>query len=119
VFEAFAERMLVLSLRPGQSMILDTRKRHESATANALIYRVSQAVAQLTHGALTIRSVGCWLLTDRGRQNVHLAAVLGDGATGDADPVIQEAVTDLGVAERGPRGALVADDLLNHVFDAE
>ncbi len=55
VFEAFVVRMLVLSLRPGQSMIPDTRKRHESATANALISRLPQAVTQLTHGALTIR----------------------------------------------------------------
>jgi hypothetical protein len=53
VFEAFVERLLVLSLRPGQSMILDTRKRRESATANALISRLPHAVTQLTHGALT------------------------------------------------------------------
>jgi hypothetical protein len=63
--------------------------------------------------------VGCWLLTDRGRQNVHLAAVLGDGAAGDADPVIEETVTDLGVAEGSPRCALIADDLLDHVLDTE
>jgi hypothetical protein len=55
VFEAFVERMLVLSLRPGQSMILDTRKRRESATANALISPLPHAVTQLTHGARTIR----------------------------------------------------------------
>ena len=40
VFEAFVQCLLVLSLRPGQSMILDTRKRRESATANALISRL-------------------------------------------------------------------------------
>jgi hypothetical protein len=55
VFEAFVERLLVLSRRPGQSMILDTRKRRESATANALIGRLPHAVTRLTHGALTIR----------------------------------------------------------------
>ena len=55
VFEAFVERLFVLSLQPGQSMILDTRKRRESATANALISRLPHAVTQLTHGALTIR----------------------------------------------------------------
>jgi hypothetical protein len=37
VFEAVVERFLVLSLRPGRSMILDIRKRRESATANALV----------------------------------------------------------------------------------
>ena len=55
VFEAFVELVLVLTLRPGQSMILDTRKRHESATANALISRLPHAVTQLTKGALSIR----------------------------------------------------------------
>jgi hypothetical protein len=55
VFEAFVERLLVLSLRPGQSMILETRKRRESATANALISWLPHAVTQLTHGARTIR----------------------------------------------------------------
>jgi hypothetical protein len=58
------------------------------------------------------------LLTDRGRQDVHLAAVLGDSAASDADTVIEEAIADLGVAEGGASGALVADDLLNYVFDA-
>ena len=55
VFEAFVERMLVLGLRPGQSMILDTRKRHESARANAVICWLAHAVTQLTRGAGTIR----------------------------------------------------------------
>jgi hypothetical protein len=55
VFEAFLERSLVLSLRPGQSMILDTRNRRKSAAANALISRLPHAVTQLTHGALTGR----------------------------------------------------------------
>jgi hypothetical protein len=55
LFEAFVERLLVLSLRPGQSLILDTRKRRESATANALISRLPHAVTQLTQGALSIR----------------------------------------------------------------
>jgi len=57
VFEAFVERVLVLSLRPGQSMILDTRKRHESARANAFIRRLPHAVTQLTLGAPTIREL--------------------------------------------------------------
>jgi hypothetical protein len=55
MFEAFVERLLVLRLRPGQSMILDTRKRRESATANAVISRLPLAVTQLTRSALSIR----------------------------------------------------------------
>ena len=55
MFEAFVKSLLVLSLRPGQSMILDICKRRESATANALISRLPHAVTLLTHGALIIR----------------------------------------------------------------
>jgi len=58
-------------------------------------------------------------LANRRRQDVHLAAVLGDGAAGDADAMIEEAVADLGVAESGAGGALIADDLLDHVLDAQ
>jgi hypothetical protein len=55
VFEASVKSLLVLSLRPGQSMTLDTCKRRESVTANVLISRLPHAVTLLTHGALIIR----------------------------------------------------------------
>ena len=37
VFEAFVERVLVPTLRPGQSIVLDNLSVHKSATAKALI----------------------------------------------------------------------------------
>src|SRR5215212_2775067 len=58
-------------------------------------------------------------LADRRRQDVHLAAVLGHGAASDADAVVEKAVADLSVAKRAAGGALIADDLLDHVFDAQ
>ena len=50
---------------------------------------------------------------------MHLAAVLGHSPAGDANPVIEKPIADLRIAKRVAGGALIADDLLNDVFDAE
>ena len=64
VFEAFVERLLVLSLRSGQSMILDTRKRRKSAAANALISQLPPC-SDAAHARRSNRPLS-WLLAPNG-----------------------------------------------------
>ena len=76
------------------------------------------AVLPAKHALAATADDSCQL-TDRRGQDMHLAAVLGHGPAGDANPVIEEPIAYLRIAQCVAGGALIADDLLNDVFDAE